>query len=83
MNEVYPMHNSQPAYRWIKKGKEAILKTYTGRQRVNINGAYNIENHKVVIREDERINALLTSALLEQMLKEQPLGVLYIILDNA
>ncbi|MCP4140884.1 MAG: IS630 family transposase, partial [Chloroflexi bacterium] len=38
---------------------------------------------KVVIREDERINAQSTIALLEQMLKEQPLGVLYVILDNA
>ncbi|MCP4139442.1 MAG: IS630 family transposase, partial [Chloroflexi bacterium] len=53
------------------------------RQRVNINGAYDLENQKVVIREDERINAQSTIALLEQMLKEQPLGELYIILDNA
>jgi len=83
MDGVHPLHNSQPAYGWIKKGKEAILKTNTGRQRVNINGAYDIENHKVVIREDESINAQSTIALLEQMLKEQPLGLLYIILDNA
>ncbi len=77
------MHNSQPAYGWIKKGKEAILKTNTGRQRVYINGAYDIENQKVVIREDEKINAQSTIALLEQMPKEQPPGVLYIILDNV
>jgi len=83
MDGVHPMHNSQPAYGWIKKGKEAILKTNTGRQRININGAYDLENQKVVIKEDERINAQSTIALLEQMNKEQPLGLLYIILDNA
>ncbi len=57
MDGVHAMHNSQPAYGWIKKGKETILKTNTGRQRVNINGTHDIENQKVVIREDESINA--------------------------
>ncbi len=83
MDGVHPLHNSQPAYGWIKKGKEQVLKTNTGRMRVNINGAYNIEEHKVIIRDDESINSQSTIALLEQMLKEQPLGILYIILDNA
>lgn len=83
MDGVHPLHNSQPAYGWIKRGKEQTLKTNTGRQRININGAYDIENHKAIIREDESINAQSTIALLEQMLKEQPLGMLYIILDNA
>ena len=83
MDGVHPLHNSQPAYGWIKKGKEQVLKSNTGRMRLNLNGAYNIENHKAIIREDESINSQSTIALLEQMLKEQPLGMLYIILDNA
>lgn len=83
MDGVHPLHNSQPAYGWIRKGKEQPLKTNTGRMRVNINGAYDIENQKAIIREDESINSQSTIALLEQMLKEQPLGILYIILDNA
>ena len=83
MDGVHPLHNSQPAFGWIKKGKEQTLKTNTGRMRVNINGAYDIENHKAVIRDDETINSQSTIALLEQMLREQPLGMLYIILDNA
>ena len=83
MDGVHPMHNSQPAHGWIKKGKQATLKTNTGRKRVNINGAYNLEEQKVIVREDPSINAQSTIALLEQMLKEQPLGLLYIILDNA
>ena len=83
MDGVHPLHNSQPAYGWIKKGKEQTLKTNTGRMRVNINGAYDIEEHKVVIRDDESINSQSTISLLEQMLKEQTLGKLYIILDNA
>ena len=83
MDGVHPLHNSQPAYGWIKKGKEQTLKTNTGRRRININGAYDIERHNVIIREDGSINGQSTIALLEQMLKRQPLGMLYIILDNA
>ncbi len=67
MDGVHPMYNSQPAYGWIKKRKEAILKTNMGRQRVNINRAYDIENQKVVTREDERVNAQSPIALLVQM----------------
>ena len=83
MDGVHPMHNSQPAHGWIKKGKQATLKTNTGRQRVNINGAYDLENHKVVVREDKSINAQSTIALLGQMIEGQPLGLLYVVLDNA
>lgn len=83
MDGTHPMHNSQLAYGWIKKGKDKFIKANTGRERVNINGAYNVEEHKAIVREDESINAQSTVALLEQMLKEQPLGILYIILDNA
>jgi transposase len=83
MDGTHPMHNSQLSYGWIKKGKEQFIKANTGRKRININGAYDIENHTVIIREDESINAQSTVALLEQMLREQPFGILYIILDNA
>lgn len=83
VDAVHPLHNSQPAYGWIKKGEEKGLKSNTGRQRVNLNGAYNIEEHKVTIREDESINSQSTIALFEQLLKENPFGILYIIRDNA
>ena len=83
MDGVHPMHNSQPAFGWFKKGKEQAIKSNTGRQRLNINGAYDIEEHKAIIREDEKINAQSTIALFEQLLKEQPLAMIYIILDNA
>jgi transposase len=83
MDGCHPMHNSQPAYGWIKKGTEKGLPSNNGRSRVNINGAYNIEKHEVVVRQDERINAQSTIALLEQLLERYPEGMMYIILDNA
>ena len=65
------------------RSKEKSLKSNTGRNRININGAYNIDDHTVVVRQDDSINAQSTIALLEQMLDKQPQGMLYVVLDNA
>lgn len=83
MDGVHPMHNSQPAYGWIRKGRNMVLKANTGRQRINLNGAYNLEDHTVVIQEAEMINSQSTVSLMTEMLQKQPLGKIYVILDNA
>jgi transposase len=83
MDGTHPMHNSQLAYGWIRKGKDKFVKANTGRERLNLNGAYDIENHKVLVREDKSINAQSTIALLKQLTLKQRKGILYIFLDNA
>ena len=57
LDAVHSLYNSHPAYGWMKKGFDYTIKSNTGRQRVNINGAYNIEVHNVVIEESESVNA--------------------------
>jgi len=83
MDGVHPLHNSQPAYGWIKKGTDMVIQSNTGRQRINLNGAYNLEDHKAIIQEAESINAQSTVSLLEEMMLKQPAGLIYVILDNA
>lgn len=83
MDGCHPMHNSQLGYGWIKKGEEKFVKANTGRERVNINGAYNIEEHKVIVREDESINAQSTLSLIQQIMVLQITGKIYLIADNA
>ena len=83
MDGVHPLHNSQPAHGWIRKGTDMVLKSNTGRERLNLNGAYNIEDHTAVIQETESINAQSTVSLLEKMMQNQPLGLIYVVLDNA
>jgi len=83
MDGVHPMHNSQPAYGWIRKGQDMVLKANTGRQRINLNGAYNLEDHSVIIQETEMINAQSTISLLKEMLQKQQTGKVFVILDNA
>jgi len=83
MDGVHPMHNSQPACGWIRKGQDMVLKANTGRQRINLNGAYNLEDHSVIIQETEMINAQSTINLFREMLLRQQTGKIYIVLDNA
>lgn len=80
----HPQHNSMPAYGWIKKGTEKELKTNTGRRRVNLNGALNIEDHTVIVRQEDTINADATIRLLQDIEAKHPEAeTIYCIADNA
>lgn len=81
---VHPHHNSMPAYGWIKKGQVKEILANTGRERININGAINIESMKVISRQDDSINAQSTIALFAQVEAAYPKSEkIYIIADNA
>lgn len=81
---VHPQHNTMLAYGWIKKGKENIVKSNTGRQRVNINGALDSETHHVIVRDDSSINGQSTIELLKKIESNYPLSdSIYVVCDNA
>ncbi len=84
MDGVHPQHNTMLAYGWIKKGEENIVKSNTGRQRININGALDSTTHEVIFRDDPSINAISTVALLEKIEATYPIAKkIYIVCDNA
>jgi transposase len=84
MDGVHPQHNSIPAYGWIKKGTTKEIKSNTGRSRININGAIDIESLDLIHREDESINADSTIALFKQIEEKNQLAEhIFIIADNA
>ena len=80
---VHPQHNTIASYGWIKRGKEKMLKTNSGRQRMNINGALDIETKEVIYVEGESVNAQTTIELLEKLQEYQPKGRIICIPDNA
>ena len=80
---VHPLHNAQLGYGWIKKGKEQFVPANTGRNRVNINGAYDIAEHKVIVNEDKSVNAQSTLTLIQKIMVQQTTGMIYLINDNA
>jgi transposase len=83
MDGVHPLHNSINCNGWIKKGTEKAIRANTGRDRLNINGACNVEKIEVIINEGVTVNAQSTIALFDKMLLHQPKGKLNIIADNA
>ena len=81
---THPQHNSVPSYGWIKKGQEKELKANCGRQRLNINGAINIETMTSTIGFYDTINADSTIDLFSKIeAKHQEAESIYIIIDNA
>lgn len=81
---VHPQHNTKSSKAWIEKGTEKYLPTNTGRQRLNLNGAYNLNNQDVIIREDPTINAQSTIKLFQQIeTKYSTKDRIYAIADNA
>lgn len=83
LDATHPTHNTRPAYGWILKGVDKLIKSNTGRDRLNINGALNSKTNEVVIREDKSINSESTINLLNQLLDKHPTGRIYLIWDNA
>jgi transposase len=81
---VHPTHNVHPHYGWILKGSDKAIKTNSGRQRVNINGAICFHTKDVVYREDETINRDSTVSLLSKIRsKHDEDKEITVILDNA
>jgi transposase len=84
MDGTHPHHNPMPAYGWIKKGEDQEVPSNTGRRRVNINGAINIETMSATVRFDPSINAHSTVSLLRALESKHPTAqCIYVICDNA
>ena len=81
LDAVHPEHNTLASYGWMKKGKPRKLSTNSGRQRLNLHGAINVETLEITLIESAAINRDSTVQLLDQEYcgsKE-----IIVILDNA
>lgn len=85
LDATHPQHNTQPNYGWILKGKadDKYIKTNSGRDRLNLNGALNFKDKTAIVLEEKTINATALINLLEAIRKKQKNGKVYLILDNA
>ena len=64
---VHLQHNSRPTHGWMPKGETKALLTNTGRKRLNINGAVNIDSKILITAIDKTVNAQSTLALFEKV----------------
>lgn len=84
VDSVHPTHNSKYSKIWTQKGKPRYIESNTGREHLNICGAYNPDNQEVIYIEDKTINAQTIIALLKKCTqKYQYHTLITIYLDNA
>ncbi|SFJ17430.1 IS630 family transposase, partial [Nitrosomonas sp. Nm34] len=84
MDATHPHHNPVAGYGWIKRGQDREIRTHTGRQRLNINGAINTVSLQAIVRYDDTINAQSTIQLFQQIEAHHPTAAyIHIICDNA
>ncbi len=82
---THPQHNTRPSYGWILKGKahDKLVKTTSGRERLNLHGALNLKTHHAVVLSEDTIDATSVIRLGNRLLRKHKTGKIYVILDNA
>jgi len=85
VDSTHPEHNTKPAYGWILKGKinDKYIKTNTGRERLNLTGAIRLNDKQTTVFEGQTVNSKSTLKLIKKLEKKQPVGKIFLILDNA
>ena len=81
----HPQHNTRPSYGWILKGKshDKLVKTTSGRKRLNLHGALNLKTHHAVVLSEDTIDAYSVIRLGNRLLRKHKKGNIYVVLDNA
>jgi transposase len=84
VDATHPQHNSIPAYGWIRRGKEKLLKSNGGRKRVNIHGGVNIHSLDIVTDFTLSVNKESSLRLFDKIESKHPdAEVIHLFLDNA
>ena len=80
----HPQFNSIPAFGWIRRDEEKELKSNCGRDRVNINGAVNIDTLETVTDFTDSVNSQSTIRLCKKLEAKHPdAKKIHVIVDNA
>ena len=72
MDATHPRRNPVIGCGWIKRGIEDPISSNTGRRRLNINGAINVQTMSAEIRFDETIDAVSTIVCFSSLSKRTP-----------
>lgn len=81
---VHPLHNPVLSQGWIRRGQAREIRSNTGRRRLNIHGAIDIQSHTAVIRYEDWVNADAVVRLMQEIERRHPEAPeIYFISDNA
>jgi transposase len=81
---VHPTHAARPVGCWAPKEQPLAIEQTSGRERLNIHGAINLESGQTRVVDVETVDALSTIRLLEAIEALYPLlALIHVFLDNA
>ncbi len=84
VDAVHPTHAARPVGCWAPKQEKLAIEQTSGRQRINIHGAIDLETGQTRMIEAETIDAASTIRLLEALEALYPLlAMIHVYLDNA
>ena len=85
VDSTHPTHNTRTSCGWILKGNknDKFVKTNSGRDRINLNGALNLKDHSAIVLSEKTINKFATIKLLNRLCRKHQTGKIHLILDNA
>jgi transposase len=84
MDAVHPTHQSSPGGRWLPKKCACAVPVTSGRERINLHAAIDLETGATRVIEVEKVNAQSTINLLEAVERAFPtMTRIHVNLDNA
>jgi transposase len=84
VDAVHPTHAARPVGCWAPKQEKLAIEQTSGRERINIHGAINLETGQTRMIDVETVNAASTITLLEAIEALYPmLALIHVFLDNA
>ena len=84
VDAVHPTHQVRPTGCWAPKGQDVAISPSSGRERLNVHGALDLETGKTQMIDVLTVDAASTIALLIAILAANPdKRVIHVFLDNA
>jgi len=84
MDAVHPTHATRPVGCWAPAQEHLAIEQTSGRQRLNIHGAIDLESGKTKMIDVETVDAVSTIRLLQAIEAMYPLlAMIHVFLDNA
>ena len=84
VDAVHPTHQAKPAGRWLPRGQRCALPATSGRDRLNLHGAIDLETGQTRIMDVETVDAQSTIALFEALERaHSTMSRIHVFLDNA
>ncbi len=84
MDAVHPTHAARPVGCWAPANENLAIEQTSGRQRLNVHGAIDLETGKTAMLDVETVDAASTIRLLQAIEAMYPLmAMIHVFLDNA